>query len=221
MDSLPEWHRRITRMFMAHQQGAVVQSMENAGLMYRMNYGLSVREIKKIAEEWEPNHAFALSLFTSDVRESQIAALYMFPRVNLSRDEINRVCSGIHTVELAEQAVKVWLGEISEAGLLLKTLCQSSLVFEKMTGFLLMARLFITRKIEPGMVDDCYRMAVDATHDAEKLMARSISRALIEMAEYDKELRSRIIKMAARNRKADRPVVAWIAEEILTVTGEF
>jgi hypothetical protein len=219
MDSLREMHREIVRQFASLQQGDAAVSMEAQGLKYAVNYGLSVMEIKRIASKWEPDNDFALHLLSSDDRESRIAALILFKPDQLSNGEVLQVCSSIDTVELAEQAVRHLLVNLPAPFDLVETLCQSDSSFEKMTGYLLMARLFVSGRIEPEWADRCYRMTMENMMCAEMLTARSISRAVVSLAGYDQGKMDEISRLVQTNRQSNDKTLAWIAEEVITVLG--
>ncbi len=54
--------------------GAVTGSMESRGVTYRLNYGVALHTIRKIAAAYAPDHPLALHLYRQDVRELKIAA---------------------------------------------------------------------------------------------------------------------------------------------------
>ncbi|MEG0500323.1 MAG: hypothetical protein RR550_04275, partial [Rikenellaceae bacterium] len=58
--------------------GAVVGTMfEMIGSEHYINYGVTVPSIKKVARVYAPNHALALAMFPSTIREMKLCAVYI------------------------------------------------------------------------------------------------------------------------------------------------
>lgn len=118
----------LLRRLRCEMNGAVSGAMEERGLNYGMNYGVSLPTIRKIAEEHSPNHEFAKFLYLQQVRELRISAMYIAQAQLVDMEEESFWRAGIQTNEYAEiiamtivghsphcaQIVTKWLEDPSE-----------------------------------------------------------------------------------------------------------
>lgn len=84
--------------------GAVTESMEQRGTHYGMNYGVSVATIRDIAAGYAPDHELALALYAQEVREMQIAAIYIDDYKRVTVDQMEQWSNAWQTSEMAEQS---------------------------------------------------------------------------------------------------------------------
>lgn len=82
--------------------GAVSQAMARHGIVYRLNYGVSLPTIKEISLRFAPNHSLARELYQSDVRELRIAGLYIADPEQVTTDEIEFWQNGADNNELKD-----------------------------------------------------------------------------------------------------------------------
>ena len=59
--------------------GPAFKSMQDAGINYKLNYGVELPRIKDIAAGYQKNSDFASSLWKQDVRECKILAALVQP----------------------------------------------------------------------------------------------------------------------------------------------
>jgi len=59
--------------------GIVSASMRQKGVHYKLNFGVSIPEIRNIAQSYEPNEELAKWLWNEDVREHKILATLLYP----------------------------------------------------------------------------------------------------------------------------------------------
>lgn len=91
----------------SNMNGAVVGTMfDILKSEHFTNYGVTVADVKKVAKDYAPNHALALELFKSDIRELKICAVYvddpqkvtheqmrLWSEAFISRDILENCCS--------------------------------------------------------------------------------------------------------------------------------
>ena len=54
--------------------GEVADNMRREGLIYKVNYGVSIPELQQIAKGFKGDHELALELFNDEIRECKIIA---------------------------------------------------------------------------------------------------------------------------------------------------
>ena len=94
--------------------GAVSQTMRELGegaelsgqpkMCYKMNYGVSLPTIKAIAQEYYPNHALAQDLWRQEVREMQLAAVYIDEPEQLTMEQVEKHSQKWEHVEIGQVA---------------------------------------------------------------------------------------------------------------------
>lgn len=84
--------------------GAVAASMAEKGLVYGLNYGVSLADIRAVAKGFAPDHALARHIYPHDVRELRLAAYLIADPAAVTREELPLWGEGITTTELASNA---------------------------------------------------------------------------------------------------------------------
>ncbi len=93
----------IRRKLRARDNGPAMDSMRKLGIEYKTIHGLSIEEIKNIAEKYQPNHNLALELWNWDHREFKILATLIENPKTVSVEQIIKWSSELKNSELAEQ----------------------------------------------------------------------------------------------------------------------
>ncbi|MDR3226974.1 MAG: DNA alkylation repair protein, partial [Prevotellaceae bacterium] len=80
----------ILAKIVRYKNGVVVDSMRNSGIIYEINYGVPVVDIKRIAEQYFPNHKLAEQLFFCSERELKIAAVFIDNPIEINIEQIDK-----------------------------------------------------------------------------------------------------------------------------------
>lgn len=83
--------------------GAVVESMQRAGVRGELNYGVSIPTIREIAAQMAPDHSFARFLYRQQVRELRLAAATIADPEALTVDELAEWVDGITHLEMLDE----------------------------------------------------------------------------------------------------------------------
>lgn len=83
--------------------GIVSSSMRAKGLDYKLNFGVPVLKIKKIASRYIPNAVLAERLWQENTRELKILATLLYPQDEFTIDIARRWVSEIPNQEIREQ----------------------------------------------------------------------------------------------------------------------
>lgn len=86
--------------------GAVVESMQRAGVKGVLNYGVSIPTIRSIAAEWGYDHELARFLYRQQVRELRLAACSIADPRLLTESEIDFWLEGEPTLELLDEVAQ-------------------------------------------------------------------------------------------------------------------
>ena len=83
--------------------GSVAQSMRESGLDYRYNWGWTRGYLLELAAQYQPSRQLAEALRESAVRELLILSTMLFPREELTEQDITAFLEKATNVELQEQ----------------------------------------------------------------------------------------------------------------------
>lgn len=92
---------QLKKDFRANMNGVASASMREAGIGYRLNFGIELPRIKAIVSAFEPDHELAQELWKEDVRESKIAATMLQPVDSFCSDLADIWVERVGTAEMA------------------------------------------------------------------------------------------------------------------------
>lgn len=91
--------RRIRNL----KDGETADLMKESGARYRLNYGVSVVYLRKIAGDFPKSEALASRLWAREIRETMILATMLVDFESLPEESLNEWGQMLHTIELSEQ----------------------------------------------------------------------------------------------------------------------
>ena len=94
--------REIKRQFRMAMNGIVSTSMREKGMDYKINFGLTLPLIKRIAEKYSPNAELAELLWKENIRETKILATLLYPAQELTPEIMQRWADTIAYREIAD-----------------------------------------------------------------------------------------------------------------------
>ncbi|WP_311566395.1 peptidase [Porphyromonas uenonis] len=83
--------------------GSVAQSMRESGLDYRYNWGWTRGYLLELATQYQPSRQLAEALRDTSVRELLILSTMLFPREELTKQDVEAFLEKATNVELQEQ----------------------------------------------------------------------------------------------------------------------
>ena len=78
----------LVRMLRRDINGAVVERMEQLGIRYECNWGVSLHAVRRAASLFAPDHAFARFLYGQNLRELLLSAFVIADPCAVSADEL-------------------------------------------------------------------------------------------------------------------------------------
>jgi 3-methyladenine DNA glycosylase AlkD len=85
------------------QNGDVSTAMQNMGLTYELNYGVSIPQLSELASAYNADNELAYVLLSNEIREAKILASMLFDVSKISIDQILSISTAINNIELVEQ----------------------------------------------------------------------------------------------------------------------
>lgn len=182
--------------------GIVSASMRQKGVEYKLNFGVSIPEIKTIASAYTPDAELAKWLWTQDVREHQILATLLYPRESFTAEDAENWVSAIRYQEIAEQFCTNLAQHLPFAPALAERWICDERENVKVVGFLLYARLY-TQGIANLPHDKLFV-------EAKKILDQGVSRpqraALLALKRYGRQNKSQaetVLRLLEEYQHAD------------------
>lgn len=140
--------RKRCRMAM---NGVVSGSMRERGVTYKLNFGLILQQIKDIAIRYEQNAELAEALWKENTRELKILATHLYPKDAFNAEAANRWMNQIANQEIREQVCLNLFQNLPFADQLGIEWSNSNEEDSRTTGYWLLARLLLSKKITNGL----------------------------------------------------------------------
>ena len=83
--------------------GEVAENMRMAGIIYKVNYGVPIPELKELAKPYKGDHDLALELYAEDIRECKILASLIADPERLTGEQIDEWAAEFTNPEIVEQ----------------------------------------------------------------------------------------------------------------------
>ncbi|MBD8387986.1 DNA alkylation repair protein [Dysgonomonas sp. BGC7] len=128
--------------------GIASTSMRQRGLVYKVNFGLMIQQIKDMAANYEPSVELAELLWKEDTRELKILATLLYPLSDFSERVANRWLKEISNQEMREQICVNLYQNLPYAGRIALEWADNLDENVRTTGYWLLVRLFLTKKAD-------------------------------------------------------------------------
>lgn len=142
MKDIEEKIAEIKRCFRSAMNGEAARSMREKGVKYKVNWGVSLPELRRMAEEYGKDKALAAALWKEDVRECKILATLIMPAKEMKADTAELWMEQTTTQELAEMAALNLYQHIDGASTLAFRWIASDNDLRQICGYGILSRLF-------------------------------------------------------------------------------
>lgn len=153
----------IKRLYRLYMNGIVSQSMRNKGAGYRVNFGLTLPLLRRIAGQVTPSVKIAEALWQDrGVRESLLLAPMLCPVAEFGMEDAKRWGDEIPNVEVADFCCKYLFSQLPFAAQLVLEWMDAPTEMLQYTAF----RLAYSQLAEPGSMEWLGRVATKAVEVA-------------------------------------------------------
>ena len=101
-EQIHEKLKTIKQSFRLLMNGVASQSMRQKGVSYKINWGVPLPELQKMAAEYGKDYGLAVELWKEDIRECQILATLVMPAEKMDADLVDVWMERLRTQEMAE-----------------------------------------------------------------------------------------------------------------------
>ncbi len=210
----------IKLQIMHRMSGEVAENMHLEGIVYKVNYGVTIPELKELAKPYIGDHKLALELFREDIRECKILASLIADPAKLNGEDIDEWASEFTNPEIVEQVCTnlLWKSEYALSRSIEWCLSDDELL--RKAGLLIIGRKASDTGIKDSILEPYIgiieNMADDIT-DTTQSAARFVLR---EIAKHSPNLAKRVGEAAARITESKNELAAWVGNEILFELSE-
>lgn len=196
MESLLEIKKKL-RLSM---DGANASSMRKKGIEYKLNFGVSIITLRKIAQQYYSDAFLAENLWKENIREMKILASLIYPPESFTMAD--EWVNDVDNIELAEQLCMNLFCKMPEAEKNAYRWIFSEKLYTKISGFLLYGRLFMNEKhLEPDK-DIYISKALDALFQDSLLLRNAVLLSLKRYGRRSLEISDEIL-FSFKNRFAE------------------
>jgi len=183
--------REILSALGTYRNGEVATGMQQHGLHYKMNMGVSLTDLKAISRSYEPSHVLALKLWNRSWRETMILASLLDEPDKITEEQMDFWTKSVETSEIAEQlSANLWW-RTPFAYVKALEWCRGKKHWVRYTSVHLAGRLAMMDKLSP---DDLFELFFEEfmTLSKDPSLSTVLYRTLIQMANRSHEMKERV-----------------------------
>lgn len=173
----------ILRELKVEMNGAVVGAMEDRGLIYPLNYGVSLPTIRNISKKYAPNSKLAKLLYQQQIRELKLAAIYVADVHSITVENLSFWEKGIVNNELAENAGTTIIATSSDCQEIVDLwICSNS------THVVYAALIALSQAIKKSEIHDAIQYierCKEIANSPESILWRGVELVLVAIARQD------------------------------------
>lgn len=140
-----EFQQILTKIRLA-KNGETVAQMKERGLVYKMNWGVSINQLREIASQFKPNHLLALKLWNKQWRETMILAAMLDNPASVTEEQMDYWTKSLETTEIAEVLSTFLWSKTKFAFVKALEWCRGKKHLVRFSGLHLMGRLALVGK---------------------------------------------------------------------------
>ena len=135
--------KAIKRSFFLRMDGTASRSMREKGLDYKINWGVSIPDLRQMAAQYGKDYALAIALWKENIRECKILATMIMPPEEMLPEIVELWMEQTPSQEIAEMAAFNLYQHLDYAPVMAFQWIASDNEMEQICGYNLLSRLFM------------------------------------------------------------------------------
>lgn len=135
--------KAIKRSFFLRMDGTASRSMREKGLDYKINWGVSIPDLRQMAAQYGKDYALAIALWKEDIRECKILATMIMPPEEMLPEIVELWMEQTPSQEIAEMVAFNLYQHLDYAPVMAFQWIASDNEMEQICGYNLLSRLFM------------------------------------------------------------------------------
>jgi len=196
-----------------NKNGEVADSMNQQGIRYKLNWGVSILDLRDLSDNYERDHLLALKLWNKQWRETMILATLLDDPQAVTEEQMDFWTKSFENTEIAEQASSnLW---VKSPFAFVKALewCRGKKHIVRFTGIHLMGRLAITDKKAIDEMFEPFFEELPTLAKDDKLYT-PIYRAIVVLGTRSKNLNEMCSELAKTFQLSDSENAVRLGEQL-------
>ena len=195
--------KQIKQGFRLLMNGVASQSMREKGLQYKINWGIQLTELQKIAREYGKDYDLAVELWKENIRECKILATMMMPPEKMPPELADLWMEQTPSQEIAEMTAFHLFQYLSYAPAMAYEWIASDRQLYQICGFQILSRLFMNgRKPDERGINELIDQSVAALSESTMAVKHAAHLCLLRFAELG-EPYEQIVRNATKSINLD------------------
>ncbi len=195
--------KQIKQGFRLLMNGVASQSMREKGLQYKINWGIQLTELQKIAGEYGKDYDLAVELWKENIRECKILATMMMPPEKMPPELADLWMEQTPSQEIAEMTAFHLFQYLSYAPAMAYEWIASDRQLYQICGFQILSRLFMNgRKPDERGINELIDQSVAALSESPMAVKHAAHLCLLRFAELG-EPYEQIVRNATKSINLD------------------
>ncbi len=205
--------QHILSMVQSRKNGDVAGLMKQKGIIYKMNWGVSLIELREIASGFQPDHLLALKLWNKQWRETMILATMLDEPKLISEQQMDFWTKSFENSEIAEQASANLYVKSKFAFVKSLEWCRGKKHLVRFTGIHLLGRLTIVEKNAP---DEMFEPFFDELQTLAKdgKLYTPLYRSVTALGTRSKYMNQKVVEFAENLQQQDSENAVKLGEEL-------
>lgn len=207
-------YQQLLRQIKLRKNGDVSMSMKRQGIEYKLNWGVSVVELRELAKGYSPGHLLALKLWNKQWRETMILATLLDEPEKVTEEQMDFWTKSFENREIAEQAsANLWVKtKFAFAKAIEWSRGKKHLV--RFTGIHLMGRLALVQK---DFIDEMFEPFFEelAVVGRDPRLNAAVYRTVIALGTRSKMLNEMTVELAKTLQLCEQEDAVKLGETLL------
>ncbi len=213
--------QQILSLIKLRKSGEVSNMMKLKGINYKLNWGVSIIDLRDIARQFEPEHLLALKLWNKEWRETMILATLLDEPKLVTEEQMDFRTKSLENTEIAEQASANLFVKTKFAFIKALEWCRGKKHIIRFTGIHLMGRLAITEK---NAIDEMFEPFFEElpTLAKDEKLYTVLYRAILALGARSKYMNDQSIELTRTLQLSDSETAAKLGQELFEeLTSEY
>lgn len=199
-----------------HADASRLKGMSRYGIDVSSALGLTMPEIRQLAKDIKNDHALALELWDTGIRECQILASLIDDRKQVSKQQMDNWVADFNSWEVCDQVCGNLFVRTPYAIEKALEYSLSEKEFIKRAGFVLMAEMQVhNKKVSNKELMRFFPIIEREAWDDRNFVKKGVNWALRQIGKRNKDLRIIAIECAKRIARQESKAAKWIAKDAL------
>lgn len=213
--------QQIISLIKMRKSGEVSDMMKQKGINYKLNWGVSIIDLRDIAKQFEPEHLLALKLWNKEWRETMILATLLDEPKLVTEEQMDFRTKSFENTEIAEQASTNLYVKTKFAFIKALEWCRGKKHIIRFTGIHLMGRLAITEKRAIDEMFEPFFEELPTLAKDEKLYT-VLYRSILALGARSKYLNEHSVELSRTLQLSDSETATKLGQELFEeLTSEY